>query len=322
MKLGGMTMADVWRLVKAAVNAWVDDYAASMGAALSYYTVFSLAPMLLIVIAIAGLVFGAEAAQGQIFGELRGMLGDDTASSIEALLASVSKPAEGVVATLVGVAVLLLGATSVFGELQDALDRIWRAPARHTALGLWGLLRARLLSFGMIFGLAFLLMVSLVFGALITAMGTWWGGLFGNPLGGWEQVMQVVNLVIGFVLTTAVFAMIYKLMPRVRVHWHDVWLGSVVTALLFTVGKFLIGLYIGKTGVASAFGAAGSLVVVLLWVYYSAQIFLLGAEFTWAYAQAFGSMRPAGAPAGASNVLPAAADPPQRPPESAPRLSH
>ena len=188
---------------------------------------------------------------------------------------------------------------------------------------MWGLLRARLLSFGMIFGLAFLLMVSLVFGALVTAMGTWWGGLFENPLGGWELVLQGVNLFIGFVLTTAVFAMIYKLMPRVRVHWHDVWLGAVVTALLFTLGKFLIGLYIGKTGVASAFGAAGSLVVVLIWVYYSAQIFLLGAEFTWAYALAFGSMRPSGAwsaegavtPAAAVAAvaaMPAAADPPSR----------
>ena len=323
MKFGGMSMANLWGLVKAAVNAWVDDYAASMGAALSYYTVFSLAPMLLIVIAIAGLVFGAEAAQGQIFGELRGIFGDDTASSIEALLVSVSKPAEGMVAAVVGVAVLLLGATSVFGELQDALDRIWRAPARQPSLGMWGLLRARLLSFGMIFGLAFLLMVSLVFGALVTAMGTWWGGLFENPLGGWELVLQGVNLVIGFVLTTAVFAMIYKLMPRVRVHWHDVWLGAVVTALLFTLGKFLIGLYIGKTGVASAFGAAGSLVVVLIWVYYSAQIFLLGAEFTWAYALAFGSMRPSGASSAEGAVtpaaavaavaaMPAAADPPSR----------
>ena len=311
MKLGGMTLADLWRLVKAAVSAWVDDYAASMGAALSYYTVFSLAPMLLIVIAIAGLVFGAEAAQGQIFAQLRGLLGDDSAKSIQGLLASVNKPAEGVLATWFGVAVLLLGATSVFGELQDAMDRIWRAPARHASLGLWGLLRARLLSFGMIFGMAFLLMVSLVFGAVVAALGTWWRGVFG----GWDLVAQGVNLGLDFVLTVTVFAMIYKLMPRVRVQWHDVWLGAVVTALLFTLGKFLIGLYIGRTGVASTFGAAGSLVVVLVWVYYSAQVFLLGAEFTWAYAQAFGSMRAPGAPE-AAGVVPTsvAAGIPQRPP--------
>jgi len=295
-----LTGPALWRVVKTAGNAWVEDYAASMGAALSYYTVFSLAPMLLIVIAIAGLVFGTDAAQGQIFGELRGLLGDDTAKAIEDLLVSVNKPGEGVLATFAGVVVLLIGATSVFGELQDALDRIWRAPARPPSLGLWGLLRARLLSFGMIFGLAFLLMVSLVFGAVVTALGTWWGSVFG----GWDMVAQGVNLLVGFALSTSVFAMIYKLMPRVRVQWRDVWLGSVVAALLFTAGKFLIGLYIGKSGVASAFGAAGSLVVVLLWVYYSAQVFLLGAEFTWAYAQAFGSMKTAIKAASASHPPP------------------
>lgn len=325
-----LTARGLWRVVKTAANAWVDDYAASMGAALSYYTVFSLAPMLLIVIAIAGLVFGADAARGQIFGELRGLLGDEAAKSIEGLLVSVSTPREGLLATTIGVAVLLVGATTVFGELQDALDRIWRAPARPQSLGLWGLLRARLLSFGMIFGLAFLLMVSLVFGAVVTALGTWWGAVFG----GWDSVAQGVNLLVGFVLTTTVFALIYKLMPRVQVHWRDVWLGSVVTALLFTVGKFLIGLYIGKSGVASAFGAAGSLVVVLVWVYYSAQVFLLGAEFTWAYAQAFGSMKHhPDSIAPAASTAPPGPSAPSRPPTvpesftesvpgSAPRLPH
>ena len=208
-------------------------------------------------------------------------MGSDAATAVQSLLASVSKPAHGVIGTAIGVAVLLFGATTVFGELQDALDRIWRAPARAKTSGLWRLLRARLLSFGMILGLAFLLMVSLVLGAVISALGKWWGPLFG----GWEVLAQIVNVVVGFVLTTAVFAMIYKLMPRVHVRWHDVWLGAIVTSLLFTVGKFLIGLYIGKSGVASGFGAAGSLVVVFVWVYYSAQIFLVGAEFTWVYAQ-------------------------------------
>lgn len=282
-----MKIADTWPLVKAAVNAWIDDYAPSMGAALSYYTLFSLAPMLLIVIAIAGLVFGAEAVHGQIFGELRGLFGDDAAQSIEGLLASVSQPTEGIVATVVGVTLVVIGATSVFGELQDALDRIWRAPARLKGGGLWALLRARMLSFGMILGIAFLLMVSLVFGAVLSALGKWWGGVFGD----WDVLAQAVNLGVGLVLTTTVFAMIYKLMPRVSVRWPDVFLGAVVTALLFTVGKFLIGLYIGRSGVASGFGAAGSLVVVLVWVYYSAQIFLLGAEFTWAYANQHGSLK-------------------------------
>ena len=276
-----------WALVKAAVSAWTDDYAPSMGAALSYYTMFSLAPLLLIVISIAGLIFGADAARGEIFGQLRGLMGADAAKAIEGILASVSKPAESLSATLIGVVVLLIGATSVFGELQDALDRIWRAPARDRTSGPWSLLRTRLLSFGMILGIAFLLMVSLVLGAVMAALGKWWGGIFG----GWEVLAQSVNLLAGFALTTAVFAMIYKLMPRVKVHWHDVWLGAVVTALLFTAGKFLIGLYIGRSGVASAFGAAGSLIIVLVWVYYSAQVFLMGAEFTWVYARTYGSLR-------------------------------
>jgi membrane protein len=273
--------------VKRAISAWSDDYAPSMGAALSYYTVFSLTPLLLIVISLAGLVFGADAARGEIFGQLRGLMGDDAAKAVEGVLASVSRPASGVLGTAIGVAVLLVGATSVFAELQDALDRIWRAPARDKSGGLWRVLRTRLLSFGLILGIAFLLMVSLVLGAVITAFGKWWGGMFA----GWEVLAQSVNLALGFALTTTVFAMIYKLMPRVSVRWHDVWLGALVTALLFTVGKFLIGLYIGKSGIASGYGAAGSFVVVFVWVYYSAQIFLMGAELTWVYARTFGSMR-------------------------------
>ena len=252
-----------------------------MGAALAYYTLFSLAPLLLLVIAIAGLVFGAEAVQGQLFGELRGLLGDSAAKSIEDLLVSVSKPAEGLLASAVSAVLVLIGATSVFGELQDALDRIWRAPARKKASGLWGLVRARLLSFGLILGLAFLLMVSLVFGAAVAALETWWGGVFGQ----WVWLAQLFNTLVSLVLSAAIFAMIYKLMPRVRIRWEDVWVGALVTAVLFTAGKFLISLYIGKSSFASGFGAAGSLIVVLVWVYYSAQIFLLGAEFTWAYAR-------------------------------------
>jgi membrane protein len=276
-----------WELVKKAGNAWIDDYAPSMGAALSYYTVFSLAPLLLIVISIAGLVFGEEAVRGELFGQLRGLMGADAATAVEGLLASVSKPSEGAIGTAIGVALLLVGATTVFGELQDALDRIWRAPARAKTSGVWTLLRARLLSFGLILGLAFLLVVSLVLGAVISALGKW----FDTRLGGWETVAQIVNVAIGFGLTTLVFGIIYKWMPRVHVAWRDVWVGAGVTALLFTIGKFLIGLYIGKSGVASGFGAAGSLVVIFVWVYWSAQVFLLGAEFTWVFSNTFGSRR-------------------------------
>lgn len=276
-----------WALIKGAAAAWIDDYAPSMGAALSYYTIFSLAPLLLIVISVAGLFFGADAVRGELFGQLRGLMGDDAAKAIEAILTTVSKPSESITAALIGVVVLLIGATAVFGELQDALDRIWRAPVADTSNSLWRLLRTRLLSFGMILGIAFLLMVSLVLGAVMAALGKWWGGLFI----GWEILAQIVNLLVGFALTTTVFAMIYKLMPRVTVRWEDVWFGAIVTSLLFTVGKLLIGLYIGKSGVASGFGAAGSLVIILVWVYYSAQIFLIGAEFTWVYAHTFGSLR-------------------------------
>jgi membrane protein len=276
-----------WGLIKEAVSAWVDDYAPSMGAALSYYTVFSLAPLLVIVVSVAGLVFGTEAVRGEVFGQIAGLMGPEAAKAIQDMLASVSKPSTGMLGTMVGVVMLLVGATTVFAELQDALDRIWRAPVREKRSGLWTLVRARLLSFGMILGVAFLLLVSLVASAAISALGKWWGGWFD----GWEAVLQALNAVVGFALTTAVFALIYKVMPRVKVGWGDVWLGAAVTALLFTIGRFLIGLYIGKTGVASGFGAAGSVAVVFVWVYYSAQVFLVGAEFTWVYAQRLGSRR-------------------------------
>ena len=276
-----------WQLAKSATLAWVDDYASSMGAALSYYSVFSLAPLLLIVISIAGLIFGQDAARGEVFAQLKGLLGSDSAKAVEDTLLSLSKPSRGVTATLISVVVLLVGATSVFGELQNALDRIWRAPARDQRGGIWGLIRSRLLSFGMILGIAFLLMVSLVVSAALSALGRWWGGFFGS----WEVLLQIVNVLVNFAFTTSAFAMIYKFMPHVAVQWHDVWWGAATTACLFTFGHFLISFYIGKSGIASGFGAAGSVAVIFVWVYYSAQIFLLGAEFTWVYANRFGSMR-------------------------------
>ena len=241
----------------------------------------------LIVISVAGLVFGADAVRGEIVGQLQGLMGNDAAKTVEQVLATVSKPAQSITATVIGIVLVLVGASSVFTELQSALDRIWHAPARDKGSGLWNLLHTRLLSFGMILGIAFLLMVSLVLGALMAAMGKWWGTIYF----GWDILAQVINEVASLVLTTAVFAMIYKLMPSVRVRWRDVWLGALVTAVLFTIGKFLIGFYIGKSGIASGFGAAGSLVIILLWVYYSAQVFLIGAEFTHVYAQAFSEVK-------------------------------
>jgi len=282
------SMNSVSSVVRMTVSAWLEDYAPSMGAALAYYTMFSIAPLLLIVISFAGFAFGQEAAEGEIFRQLRGLMGDPGAQAIQAMVASVDeRPAKSSLGALVGVVLLLIGATSVFGELQDSLDRIWRAPARDDGFGWWGLIRSRLLSFGMILGIGFLLMVSLVASAGLSALGMWWAPFFG----GLEVLLQAVNLAVGFAITTLLFAMIYKILPRVQIRWRDVWIGAAATALLFTFGKYLIGLYIGRSSVTSAFGAAGSLAVVLLWVYYSAQVFLLGAEFTWVYAHRFGSRR-------------------------------
>lgn len=282
-----MRIRQLWDLIKDAVSSWINDYAPSMGAALAYYTMFSIAPLLLIVISIAGFIFGAEAARGEIVEQLRNLLGDEGASAIQDLIESVNQPGKSLAATIFGIALLLIGATTVFAELQDDLDRIWRAPEREKGGGIFALLRARLLSFGMILGIAFLLLVSLVASAALAALEKWWSPLFT----GWEVFAHVVNLIVSFGLVTLIFAMIYKIMPRVQIRWHDVWIGAAVTSLLFATGKFLIGLYIGKSGITSGFGAAGSLVAVLVWVYYSAQIFLLGAEFTWIYSNKFGSRK-------------------------------
>ncbi|WP_371134207.1 YihY/virulence factor BrkB family protein [Polaromonas sp.] len=276
-----------YRLARQSVTAWIDDYAPSMGAAISYYTVFSIAPLLIIVIAVAGLVWGRDAVQGEIVAQLTGLIGQDGATGVQALIESANKPAKGVIATLISVAVLLVGATTVFAELQSALDRVWDVPPSQKASSIWATLRARLLSLGFILGLGFLLSVSLVMSAGVAAFGGWANGL----LPGWELLLQVVNTAISLGISSLLFAMIFKLMPQARVSWRDVWVGAAVTAVLFEVGKALIGLYIGKSSVTSSFAAAGSLVVLLLWVYYSAQIFLLGAEFTWVFAHQHGSLR-------------------------------
>ena len=265
-----------WGLARRAYAAWSDDYAPSMGGALAYYALFSIAPLLLIVMGVAGYFFGQEAARGEIFGQLEALLGSDGAKAIEGLLASARKPASGVVAMATGTLLLIAGASTVFGELQNALDRIWRVPLPESEQGWWRLLRKRVLSFGMILGIAFLLMVSLVMSALVSALGDWWG-------------LHALDLAASFALTTLLFAMIYKLIPRTPIAWRDVWTGAAVTAGLFALGKVAIGLYLGRASVASVFGAAGSLVVVMVWVYYSSQIFLLGAEFTRLYAEEHGS---------------------------------
>ena len=282
-----MTYRDAAELVKIAAVNWVDDYAQSMGAALAFYTMFSIAPLLLIVISVAGFFFGEEAARGEIFFQLQDLLGAPGAMAVQGLLESAGKPAENLLTAALGLLFLYIGATSVFAELQDAMDRIWKAPARPRGSGLWRMIRTRLLSFGMILGIGFLLMVSLAFSAGLAALTHWWNPRFSD----WASVAQAIDVLLSIALVTIVFAMIYKAMPRVQIDWKDVWIGAVVTSLLFIAGKFLIGTYIGKSGISTGFGAAASLVVVLLWVYYSAQIFLFGAEFTWAYAHKFGSRK-------------------------------
>jgi membrane protein len=276
-----------WALVKRAAAAWSDDYAPSMGAALSYYTVFSLAPLLLIAISVAGLVFGRKAAQGAVVDQLQGLIGRQGSEAIQDLLKNVSRPSAGIVATVTGIVVLVIGATSVFAELQDDLNRIWQVPTKARGSTWWAWLRTRILSIGLILAMGFLLLVSLAASAAFDAFAAW----STSPLAGWESLVHAVNLVLSFVLTTALFAMIYRFMPQATIEWRDVGIGAMVTAALFSIGKTLIGLYIGKSALASGFGAAGSLAVLLAWVYYSAQIFLFGAEFTWAYAHAFGSRK-------------------------------
>ena len=282
-----MKVKQMWGLVKQSVSSWSEDYAPSMGAALSYYTLFSITPLLLIVISVAGLVFGADAVRGVVIAQLQSLMGEESARAIKEMLSTASEPSTGGIAATVSVIGLLIGATTVFNELQSDLDRIWRVPARVKTSGLWTLLRTRLLSFGMVLGVIFLLTVSLVTSAALSTLGKWWGAWFG----GWELLAHVLDIVVNFGLLTLVFALIYKMIPRVHVGWHDVWTGAAVTAILFTIGKVLIGLYLGKSDITSNFGAAGSFVIMMVWVYYSTQIFLFGAEFTWVYANNYGSRR-------------------------------
>jgi len=279
------TPAAWWRLSKKVFTSSLEDDVPSMGAALAYYMVFSMAPLLLIVISVAGLVFGAEAARGEIQDQLQGLMGESGASVVQGLLVSVSEPAHGRAATALGLVLLLVGATTVFAELQGAMDRIWRVGRRSNKSGWYWLVRTRLLSFGMILAVGFLLVVSLVASAILGAISRRWESAFGA----WQSFIDAGNAVGGFLLVAVMFCLIYKVMPRVRVAWGDVWLGALLAALLFTLGKALIGIYIGRSALPTAYGAAGSLVVVLLWVYFSAQILLVGAEFTHAYAGIFGS---------------------------------
>jgi membrane protein len=271
----------IWLALASRAGAgWLADRAPSMGAALAYYMVFSLAPMLLLVIAVAGLAFGEAAAKGAIVAQLGDVMGKDGAAMLEALIRGASRKSAGLVATFIGSATLLLAATAVFGELQAAFNVIWKV-GQNKHRRLTGLLRARLLSLSLIVAIGFLLLVSLVLSATLSAFGHYLDGIF--P--GLHAIVRVLHLTLSLGITTALFAMMYKILPDTQVAWQDVWHGAVMTAFLFTGGKYLISLYIGSSHVASTYGAAGAFVVVLLWIYYSAQIVLFGAEFARACAE-------------------------------------
>lgn len=271
-------------LLKAAAKEWSEDKASRHAAALSYYALFSIAPLLIIALAVAGAVFGEEAARGRLTDELGGMLGNEGAQAVQTMIENASKPMEGILSAALGVAALLFGASGAFAQLQDSLDTIWEVRPKP-GQGILAMVRKRFLSFGMVLVIAFLLLVSLVVSAGLSALGAWLDGM----LPGQEFLMRAVDLAASFAVAAGLFAAIFRFLPDAKIAWGDVWTGAAVTALLFTLGRYLIGLYLGRGAVGSAFGAAGSLVVVLLWVYYSSQILLFGAEFTQVYSARFGS---------------------------------
>ena len=274
-----------WKLVRQTYKEFGDDNAMQLGAALAFYTAISITPLLLVVIGIAGLAYGDQAARGEIAHQLRETVGTEGAEALQAALARSASPRGGVLATVIGVATLVFGASGVFSSLQDALNVVWNVKAEKSRGGVWGLVRERLLSVTMIGVMAFLLLVSMVFGAALTGL----GGAFERWLPYSSVWLGVGNFLLGFVLTTLMFAMIFKVLPRPHVAWSDVWTGAVLTAGLFALGKFLIGEYLGRASVGSTFGAAGSFVVLLTWIYYSSLILLFGAEFTQVYALRHGT---------------------------------
>jgi membrane protein len=301
MNLRALTRNRWVELARKSIAGWLEDEAPSKGAAIAYYAVFSMAPLLFLVISIAGFFFGPDAVRGVVFGQVSDLMGQNGAEAVEEMLAHVSQPKTGLWATAVGLAVLVFGATTVFAQLQAALDAIWEVPPEVAKAekrnAIWSFVKGRLLSFGLVLALAFLIVVSLLFSAAMSALGKWWGPAFGE----WETLAHVFNFAVSFAMLALVFAAIYKFMPRARIEWRDVWVGAAATSALFAIGKFLIGLYLGKSDVGSSFGTFGSIIIVMVWVYYSAQIFLLGAEFTWVYSHASGSRqgdaRPVHAPA-------------------------
>jgi len=267
-------------------SSWIAHRGASKGAALAFYALFSLAPILILTIAVAGLFFGTAAAQGQIIHQIQNLVGLNGAIAIQAILAAARDPIGGQLATVVAIGLLFIGTTSVFTELKGSLDELWGVQKSELS-PMSILLRTRLLSFGLVLVLAFLLLISLVVSAILSVFEQRIGAVWGSS----ALLFATLTSLISFGVITCLFAVIYKMLPDEPLSWHDVAIGSMFTACLFTLGKYLIGLYIGNSAVASSFGAAGSVIAILLWVYYSAQIFFLGAEFTRQYALRFGSLK-------------------------------
>lgn len=278
-------MGKYFTLFKDTAREFSEDKAPRLGAALAYYTIFSVGPLLLIAVAMAGFFLGQEAAQGQISNQLGRFFGPQMAKSLEEMIQAAAKPKSGRLATIIGIATLMLGASGLFGQLKDALNTIWNVEAKK-ASGISGFIKQRFLSMAMVLGIGFLLLVTLVFDAMISAMGPMLERLIGG-----EAIVHGISLVLSFGIATLLFAAIFRILPDVRISWHDVWFGALFTSLLFVLGKWGLGLYLGKAAIGSAYGAAGSLVILLVWVYWSAQILFFGAEFTQVYARTFGSMQ-------------------------------
>lgn len=278
-----LKLRDAWAVLKETGSDWSEDNASRLAAGLACYTLLSIAPLLVLSVAVAGLWFGEEAARGQIVGQIGSVVGNEAGTAVQAIAANARKPSTGIISTIVGVAVLLFGASNVFAELQNALNTIWEVKSKPNQ-GIRGFLRHRLFSFAMVMALAFLLMVSLVVNAVLAATGKF----FEQYLPGGEVLWQIVNFFVALVVTTLLFALIFKVVPDVVMRWRDAFIGGLFTAALFAIGRFALAMYIGKSGTTSSFGVAGSLVALVLWVYYSSQILFLGAEFTQVYARRFG----------------------------------
>jgi membrane protein len=289
----------IYQLLKETVVGCLNGDILSQGAALAYYTIFAIAPLFIIALALAGFCFGEEAARRQLFGQLNQLVGKEGGDAIQALVAAANKSRAGFWATGIAVITLAVAATGVFVQLQNSLNALWHIQQAR-GRGLRNFIRRRLLSFAMVVGMGFLLLVSLVCSAGLAALGSF----IGDHFSGRDMLLKGLNFFISLGIITTLFAMIFKFLPDVKIAWGDVWLGGFITALLFNLGKFFIGIYIGRSSITSVYGAMGSLVIVLMWVYYSAQILFFGAHFTRVYAVRFG-VKPK--PVGNAEFVPAEA---------------